>query len=100
MRSIVLAGLVGAALFGSPGWAQDAKPGCTPATTASATPPAKGADSGTAPGGMGSNAWSGGTGGSYIGTVPQGSTSSTGAPQPATSTGLDPTKPGGPAPSC
>ena len=56
-----------------------------------ATPPAQGQDSGTAPGGMGSTAWSGGTGGSHIGTTPSGPTPASPDNQPATAQGLDPT---------
>ena len=58
-----------------------------------ATPPAQGPSSGTAPGGMGSTAWSGGTGGSYVGTHPGAPTASSPNAQPATAGGLDPTKP-------
>jgi hypothetical protein len=58
-----------------------------------ATPPARGPDAGTAPGGMGSTGWSGGTGGSYIGTSPAGATSASPNAQPPTAQGLDPTRP-------
>lgn len=44
--------------------------------TPAPTPPAQGVHSGTQPGGAGSTAWSGGTGGSHIGTTP-------GSPTPA-----------------
>lgn len=60
-----------------------------------ATPPARGSDSGTAPGGMGSTGWSGGTGGSHIGTSPSGGTPASPDRQPATTQGLDPTRPSG-----
>ncbi|QRG04505.1 hypothetical protein EZH22_15005 [Xanthobacter dioxanivorans] len=55
-----------------------------------ATPPARGADSGTQPGGAGSTGWSGGTGGSNIGTTPQAGTHASPDRQPAVVTGLDP----------
>lgn len=55
-----------------------------------ATPPARGADSGTAPGGMGSTGWSGGTGGSNIGTSPSGATPGSPNQQPQTVQGTDP----------
>lgn len=84
-----------ALLTAGPAFAQDTKPGCgTAAPTTAATPPAQGPSSGTAPGGMGSSGWSGGTGGSYVGTNPQGATPASPSSQPATATGLDPTKPG------
>lgn len=58
-----------------------------------ATPPAHGSGSGTAPGGMGSTGWSGGTGGSHIGTAPSGTTPGSPQPHPPTVQGLDPTQP-------
>lgn len=61
-----------------------AQSGCAATPTESATPPAQGDDSGTRPGSAGSTAWSGGTGGSYIGTTP-------GAPTPASPTEHPPT---------
>ncbi|MFC3127654.1 hypothetical protein ACFOD4_21535 [Pseudoroseomonas globiformis] len=63
---------------------------CTGSTKAEpATPPARGQD-GTAPGNAGSTGWSGGTGGSYIGTNPQGSSEASRTWQPPTARGLDP----------
>lgn len=79
----------------------DPRPPCT-ATAApapSATPPSGGGNSGTSPGGMGSTAWSGGTGGSYIGTAPAGPRPGSANAQPATASGLDPTRPGPANPS-
>lgn len=68
------------------------KPACSTSAADAATPPAKGdASSGTAPGGSGSTGFTGGLGGSYIGTAPAGSTSSP-SPQPVTARGLDPIK--------
>ncbi|WP_341990021.1 hypothetical protein [Azorhizobium sp. AG788] len=57
-----------------------------------ATPPVAGPSSGTAPGGQGSTGWSGGTGGSYIGTSNHASTPGSGASQPETVTGANPGK--------
>lgn len=96
--SMTALGLCAALLcFVAPASAQDTTPGCSSASsTAAATPPAQGKDAGTSPGGMGSSGWSGGTGGSYIGTNPQGPTSGSNSPHPATATGLDPTKPSAP----
>ncbi|OYX12969.1 MAG: hypothetical protein B7Z15_08965 [Rhizobiales bacterium 32-66-8] len=54
------------------------------------TPKAQGENSGTAPGGDGSTAWTGGTGGSYIGTTPQSGTTASPESQPATVKGVDP----------
>lgn len=59
--------------------------------TASETPPAAGPNSGTAPGGAGSSGWTGGTGGSDIGTSQSEEVDS--SPQqdhPAVASGLDP----------
>ena len=78
------------------------QPAC-PATAppaASATPPTSGPNSGTSPGGMGSTAWSGGTGGSYVGTAPAGGRPSSPNPQPDTASGLDPTRPSSANPTC
>lgn len=74
---------------------QDAMlPGCEPANgpSVSETQPVEGADSGTAPGGSGSSGWTGGLGGSDIGTsqaepLP---TSLVQAPHPEVASGLDP----------
>lgn len=93
IRGLLAAGLAAGVLASSAVSAQEQKPGCgTAAPAQAATPPAQGKDSGTAPGGMGSSGWSGGTGGSYIGTNPQGSASGSSA-QPPAAQGLDPTKP-------
>jgi hypothetical protein len=75
------------------------RPGCaTEPATPPATPPARGEGSGTAPGGMGSTAWSGGMGGSHIGTDPSGGTPGSPQRQPATAEGVDPTRESGPGP--
>ncbi|MFG1423788.1 hypothetical protein [Roseixanthobacter liquoris] len=66
----------------------NADKGCD--ATAAATPPAKGENSGTAPGGAGSTGWSGGTGGSYIGTQQSGATSGSPTDHPATVEGVNP----------
>ena len=63
---------------------------CEQRPHAAATPPAQGATSGTEPGGAGSTGWSGGTGGSFIGTTPQSSTPASPDRQPEVVTGLDP----------
>lgn len=97
---ILTTGLVGAVMFllASAGPSPAAAEGTTaPATGvceqqphAAATPPAQGATSGTEPGGAGSTGWSGGTGGSFIGTTPQASTPASPDRQPEVVTGLDP----------
>ncbi|RAI57780.1 hypothetical protein [Roseicella frigidaeris] len=95
-RPLLLAlmiGLPGAA----PGLAQQPTPsgaradGCPPGAQAeAATPPARESRDGTAPGNAGSTGWSGGTGGSQIGTNPQGAVSTSRTWQPPTARGLDP----------
>ena len=70
-----------------PAVAQGARPDCTQAAQGEpATKPAPSAD-GTAPGNAGSTGWSGGLGGSHIGTAPAGSVARDF--QPATAKGLD-----------
>jgi hypothetical protein len=82
-------------LLASPASAEGGKPGCGEAgRTDAATPPPKGADSGTQPGAS-SSGWSGGLGGNYTGTNPQGPTAGSNSDQPATAKGLDPTKQAG-----
>lgn len=54
-----------------------------------ATPPDRASADGTAPGNSGSTAWTGGTGGAYIGTNPQGATERSTTWQPPTARGLD-----------
>lgn len=93
MRASLVLTLATAVLAIAPAtsFAQNAKPGCTTASAAQpATPPAQGKDAGTAPGGMGTSGWTGGLGGAYVGTNPQGSASGCSS-QPATAQGLDPT---------
>jgi hypothetical protein len=77
-------------------------PGCNAAGKAeAATPPARGSGDGTAPGNAGSTGWSGGTGGSNIGTNPSGATQASRTWQPPTARGLDPfTAPARPASAC
>lgn len=60
--------------------------------TAAATQPAKGNGDGTAPGNAGSTGWTGGLGGSYIGTTSGGATPDSKSFQPETARGLDPMK--------
>jgi hypothetical protein len=57
-----------------------------------ATAPAQGEKSGTEPGGAGSTGWTGGLGGSYVGTVPSGPNEASPSIQPEVATGLDPMK--------
>lgn len=64
--------------------------GCAPGTRAeAATPPARNTADGTAPGNAGSTGWSGGTGGSHIGTNTSGALPSSPTWQPPTARGLD-----------
>ncbi len=87
-------------LLGAPAFAQQQERNdnprhrpCPPAQTEpAATPPAQGSDSGTAPGGMGSTGWSGGTGGSHVGTAPADATPGSPNQQPQTVQGTDPTR--------
>jgi hypothetical protein len=61
------------------------------AGSASETPPVEGADAGTAPGGSGSSGWTGGLGGSDIGTSQSEELPTSPAPEPpAVASGLDP----------
>lgn len=55
-----------------------------------ATQPATGRADSTAPGNAGNTGWSGGTGGSFIGTQSSGKTPQSRTWQPATARGLDP----------
>ena len=79
----------------SPGLAQaqDAgqRPGCVDLSEqGSETEPARGPDSGTAPGGAGSTGWTGGLGGSDIGTSQQDEQTPAPTPPPPVASGLDP----------
>lgn len=98
---IFATGLVGAVMFvlassvPAPAAAEANPPAqqtgaCEQEPHSAATPPARGADSGTQPGGAGSTGWSGGTGGSHIGTTPQAGTPASPDRQPEVVTGLDP----------
>lgn len=91
MPLLVLAGLAVA----TPALAQVAPPaaGCNNAASGkaeAATPPDHKSGDGTAPGNSGSTGWSGGTGGSHMGTNPQGATQHSRTWQPPTARGLDP----------
>ncbi|MFG1302573.1 hypothetical protein V5F34_00330 [Xanthobacter autotrophicus] len=97
---IFATGIVGAVMFvmasaaPSPAAAEataaPAKGVCEQPAHVAETPPSQGAGSGTEPGGAGSTGWSGGTGGSYIGTTPQASTPASPDRQPEVVTGVDP----------
>ncbi|EIM28826.1 hypothetical protein [Microvirga lotononidis] len=63
-----------------------------PASTAATTPDPNSQASGTSPGTAGSSGWTGGLGGSYIGTTPKGPTPQSPSDHPATASGLDPMK--------
>jgi hypothetical protein len=97
MRSILrLTPLLAGLCLGLPALAQQAPPpantapGCAEGSRAeAATPPARNGD-GTAPGAAGSTGWSGGTGGSHIGTNTQGAVRESRTWQPPTARGLDP----------
>lgn len=70
---------------------EDVQTSAAPGDSESATPPVAGPDSGTAPGGAGSSGWTGGLGGSDIGTSQAEELDS--SPQqdhPEVATGLDP----------
>jgi hypothetical protein len=54
-----------------------------------ATAPDRNSADGTAPGNTGSTGWSGGTGGAFIGTNPQGATADSPTWQPPTARGID-----------
>lgn len=91
--TFALAAAVALAAPLAPAFAQSSTPftaGCEATPTASATPPAQGADSGTKPGGDGSTAWSGGTGGSHIGTTPGAPTAGSPTAHPPTVQGVNP----------
>jgi hypothetical protein len=65
--------------------------GCNPSGRAeAATPPQRGSGDGTAPGNAGSSGWTGGMGGSHLGTNTQGATQNSPTWQPPTARGLDP----------
>ncbi|WP_424139030.1 hypothetical protein [Roseomonas chloroacetimidivorans] len=109
-RPELIACLAGLALA-LPAFAQDRPPssqslttgtGCQQASRAeAATPPARNSGDGTAPGNAGSTGWSGGTGGSHIGTNPSGATSASQTWHSPTARGLDPiASPAPPASTC
>ncbi|WP_250157159.1 hypothetical protein [Tianweitania aestuarii] len=97
-RSVMAVAALGL-LSASPVWAQTpndvSRPGdktnCTEAAGKAepATAPERNSDDGTAPGNTGSTGWSGGTGGAYIGTNPQGATAASPTWQPPTARGID-----------
>ena len=79
----------------APAFAQSVAPpaargACDQPAHEAATPPARGADSGTKPGSEGSTAWTGGTGGSYTGLTPQSGTPASPTRQPEVVSGVDP----------
>lgn len=92
--------LLAALVLAGPAWAQSSppssqalnSPGCVAAAgrAEAATQPRQGGRDGTAPGNAGSTGWSGGTGGSFIGTNTAGATSASRTWQPPTARGLDP----------
>jgi hypothetical protein len=86
----------------SPQSLEGSSAGCAQAGKAeAATPPARDSGDGTAPGNAGSTGWSGGTGGSHIGTNPSGAVRQSRTWQPPTARGLDPlAAPARPAAAC
>lgn len=79
----------------APASAQSATPpaqtgACEEPPHTAATPPARGADSGTKPGSEGSTGWTGGTGGSHTGLTPQAGTPASPTRQPDTVSGVNP----------
>ncbi|MTH33525.1 hypothetical protein GL279_02805 [Paracoccus limosus] len=115
MKSRHLAGILALALAGAaPALAQTtptpatSTPGPQPAATECppaaaqaqpATPEVAGADA-TAPSNSGSTGWTGGAGGSHIGTTPSGAGTQTRTWQPPTARGLDLAGSPEPAPPC
>ncbi|TCZ55566.1 hypothetical protein [Roseicella aquatilis] len=106
-----LIAMLAALALSAPSFAQDRPPSqqslrndpaCNQATKAeAATPPARNSGDGTAPGNAGSTGWSGGTGGSFIGTNTSGATRNSPTWQPPTARGLDPiAAPARPASAC
>lgn len=92
---LVAAGLaVGGSVFAFAAEKQEGRAAadCAASDGTAATAPPSGPSSGTKPGGDGSTAWTGGTGGSYVGTTPGAPTPSSKTDQPATASGIDPTK--------
>lgn len=57
-----------------------------------ATPKGSGQENGSAPANAGNTGWTGGTGGSYVGTTPAGANPSSPTVQPEVARGLDPMK--------
>lgn len=106
MRSLSTAFILAGLAIATPSLAQQVPPvhqtapqqaqagGCPAASRAeAATPPDRQSGDGTAPGNIGSTGWSGGTGGSHMGTNPQGATQHSSTWQPPTARGLDPLQP-------
>jgi len=88
MPRIALCVLLLLASAAAPTLAQGPPGGCNQAAAQEpATKPAPASNDGTAPGNSGSSGWSGGLGGSFVGTAPAGTQA--GKPQPATAQGLD-----------
>jgi len=94
--------LLAAVSLSTPCWAQGAAQNpCPdePATTAATAPDPGNQASGTSPGTAGSSGWTGGLGGSFIGTAPKGPTPQSPSDHPATASGLDPMKSAAAAPA-
>lgn len=98
-RIWLAAGLSAAVLFAaamqpvfaqSPPMATEKQDRCAEPPQEAATPPPSGPSSGTAPGADGSTAWTGGTGGSYIGTSPSAPTPGSPDKHPETVKGANP----------
>ena len=86
----LIAAAAGLARADSPSTQSLKVPGCQAATAEPATRPAPASNDGTAPGNAGSTGWSGGLGGSNIGTSQNGAVAESKSYQPATAQGLDP----------
>ncbi|MDB5376111.1 MAG: hypothetical protein JWR00_557 [Rubritepida sp.] len=92
--------LIAALALATPGLAQQPQQppsgqstvqGCNPSGRAeAATPPQRGSGDGTAPGNAGTTGWTGGMGGSHLGTNTQGATQNSPTWQPPTARGIDP----------
>lgn len=90
--SLMLAGVPNAVAQSDPPSKQslEAPQACDPKTVAETpTKPAQGSADGTAPGSTGSTGWSGGLGGSFIGTTSAGAVKESKTWQPPTARGLD-----------
>ena len=88
--AVVFAATVPPAFAQSSPAATEKQDRCAEPPQEAATPPPSGPSSGTAPGADGSTAWTGGTGGSYIGTSPGAPTPGSPDKHPETVKGVDP----------